>query len=118
EVLFVVAEGFCAVTAEIQVSIQSHNYLPFSHKSELLSPPGASKQPTPDRELGADDCVSLSLFLALGRPLRVHPEHLPVMSIGIVKTPAIHEAVVLWVHGSPAAVRQRLVDELIHFGAA
>src|SRR5262245_19681731 len=40
------------------------------------------------------------------------------MSIGIIKTPAIHETVVQWVHGTLSTVRQSLVYHFVHVRAA
>src|SRR5262245_61635230 len=62
--------------------------------------------------------AALTLCLVFRHALGVHPQDLPVMSIGIVKTPAIHEAVVLWVHGPLSTARHRLVDHLVHLRAA
>jgi hypothetical protein len=48
----------------------------------------------------------------------IHPKELPVMSVEVVDARYVHEAVVLGGHGLPSAGGQRLLDELVDFGAA
>src|SRR5436305_957508 len=50
--------------------------------------------------------------------LWIHPHQLPMVSVEIVKAPAVHEAVVLRVHRVRPSGGDRLIHDRIHFGAA
>src|SRR6516162_9049824 len=49
---------------------------------------------------------------------RIHPEDLPVMPIEIVKAPAIHETVVLRIHGRRSSGGLCLIHQLVDLCAA
>src|SRR5262249_17957058 len=50
--------------------------------------------------------------------LGIHPEGLPVMAVEIVEAPAVHEPMVLWLHGMAAAGGDGLLHQLVDFSPA
>src|SRR5215470_16087305 len=52
------------------------------------------------------------------RCLRIHPEDFPMMAVKVVEAPAVHEAVVLWLHRMPPAGGDGLVHQFVHLRSA
>jgi len=73
---------------------------------------------TKGRSVAGAAGFSATLRGASGDRLRIHPHDFPMVAIGVVEAPAVHEPVILWVLGVLSAGGDRLVDHLVDLRAA